>query len=374
MCTFIACRNDKHEEEINNSIFEKKYGSYDADDYATSLASHNNFIYVLGSTNAQHASRYELLLMKLNDKGDSLWSKTYGGTENTTGEKLVVMSDGLLLCGPRVRDGGADKEFYIVKTDFDGVEQWSHSTGTLLDDVLLGACNANTDGCLLCGFNATTQDGLNVFLVRVNNNGDTLWTRSYGTPFYDGAADAIATPDGFIVYGFTDTASNANRNFYLLHLNEQGAILNTKIIDKAGYEEAQAIIRLANGNYLFSGHSASIDPIHNLYGEEIDAQLNTLHSFELGGAMHDGGEGVAQDESGNYVFLARSSSYGSGDEDVVLFTSDATGTLKKLQRFGDTGNQEAYQILSYDHTLILAGATAKPGGGNHDFYVIRCEE
>ena len=315
-----------------------------------------------------------MLLLKLNGNGDSIWSKTYGGTENTTGEKLFVLADGLLLCGTRVRDGSSDKDFYVLKTDFNGVEQWNRSTGTSSDDVMYGACKANNNGFLLCGFNYIVSSGLNVFLVRIDNNGDTLWTRSYGGAYNDAAADAVASPDGFIVFGNTDTANNANRNFYLLHINEQGDLLNARIIGGAGYEEAQAIIRLANGNYLFSGHSASIDPMHNLVGEELNAQLNTVHSFEFGGAMHDGGEGVAQDGNGNYVFDARSSSYGSGDEDVVLFTSDANGILKKQQRFGKTGSQEAYQILSVNHSLIMAGATREPGGSNRDFYIVKCVE
>ncbi len=385
MLVFAACRNDKSEEIINNSptnaiptdtvtTFEKKYGSFDGDEYATSIGTNGNDVYILGSTNAKHNSSYEMLLMKFNSIGDSIWSKTYGGTENTTGERLFILNDGLLLCGTRVRDGASDKEFYLVKTDFNGTVQWTRSTGTALDDVMLGGCKANTDGFLLCGFTNASANGLNAFMVRINNNGDTLWTRSYGTAFNDGAADAVATNDGFIVYGFTDTANNANRNFYLLHLNEQGDILNTRVIGGNDYEEAQAIVKLNNGNFLYCGHSASIDPMHNLVAQEIDAQLNTIHAYEFGGMMHDGGEAVAQDENGNYVFVARSSSYGSGDEDVELFTSNANGVIQKQQRFGNTENQEAYQILVFDHSLIMAGATRVSGTANRDFYVVRCNQ
>ena len=371
---FASCKKETISYTPITPTFERTYGTASADDYATSIGINNGFIYVLGSTDAGHASLYEMCLIKLNNKGDSIWSKTFGGNQNTTGERLIILDDGLLLCGTRIRKGASDKNLYVVKTSFDGILEWEKSIGSSLDEVLYGACKANADGFLLCGFNDATPNGINAFMVRINNNGDTLWTRSYGSMFNDGASDVVASSNGFIVFGFTDTVGNANRNFYLLSLNETGDTINTTIIGGNGYEESQAIIKLKNGNYLISGHTASIDPMHNLFGREVDINLNPVHSYEFGDMMHDGGEGVAQDNNGDYVFLARSDSYGNGDEDIVLFTSTANGILKKTQRFGNNGVQQGYQVIPYKNDLLIAGASRLPGEIKRDFFVVRCND
>lgn len=79
----------------------------------------------------------------------------------------------------------------------------------------------NDSGFIVCG--SADQD---VYLIRTNQNGDTLWARKYGgdSTEYGGTLDQTID-GGFVVTGGTESYGGGGRDIYLLRLNSGGGIL-----------------------------------------------------------------------------------------------------------------------------------------------------
>jgi DNA-binding XRE family transcriptional regulator len=82
-------------------LWQKTYGGTSYDKASQILPTENGGCIVLGSTSSFGSGNYDVLLLNINDTGELLWQKTYGGFFNEYGEKLEVASDdnGYLIAG-----------------------------------------------------------------------------------------------------------------------------------------------------------------------------------------------------------------------------------------------------------------------------------
>lgn len=82
-------------------LWQKTYGGTSYDKASQILPAENGGCIVLGSTSSFGSGNYDVLLLNINDTGELLWQKTYGGFFNEYGEKLEVASDanGYLIAG-----------------------------------------------------------------------------------------------------------------------------------------------------------------------------------------------------------------------------------------------------------------------------------
>ena len=82
----------------------------------------NNFI-VVGEVQFKDSDNYDLYLLKINNEGDKIWSKRYGGSENDTGEKVITLSDGgfLIVGTSRSYSGNAKADIFVLKVNSNGL-------------------------------------------------------------------------------------------------------------------------------------------------------------------------------------------------------------------------------------------------------------
>jgi transcriptional regulator with XRE-family HTH domain len=75
-------------------LWQKTFGGTSYDKASGILATQDGGCMVLGSTSSFGAGNYDVLLLNIDDAGELLWQKTYGGFFNEYGEKLEVATDG----------------------------------------------------------------------------------------------------------------------------------------------------------------------------------------------------------------------------------------------------------------------------------------
>lgn len=133
---------------------------------------------VCGWTNSFGAGGKDVYVLKVNSMGDTVWTRTYGGTGEDSGKEIFQTSDG---------------------------------------------------GYLIAGnSNSFSSGGLNeIYILRLNNSGDTVWTRTYGdTIGIEMTAAEILDEDGMIISGRI-----GNHNPYLLKIDSSGLLLSKIVID-----------------------------------------------------------------------------------------------------------------------------------------------
>jgi hypothetical protein len=76
----------------------------------------------MGCTGSFGAGRYDVYLVKTNASGDTLWTKTYGGTNTDVGGSVRQTVDGgYFIAGSTASFGAGSYDVYLIKTDGDGV-------------------------------------------------------------------------------------------------------------------------------------------------------------------------------------------------------------------------------------------------------------
>jgi hypothetical protein len=197
-------------------------GSYDCA-YAVIQNRDGDFVAAGYSTDALGFSR--VLLMKIGPAGNTIWTKTYGGSGNDEANGLVQTADGgYVVCGYTTSMGAGAQDVLLLKTDSNGNELWSRSFGTPLDDRGRAVKEVPGGDLVLCGGSGPMSGDRDFWMARTSADGNTVWeTTLPGTGVWDQANDVVVAPDGGFVFagliGF-----GANKDEWIIKTDGSGTI------------------------------------------------------------------------------------------------------------------------------------------------------
>ncbi|MEI6174929.1 MAG: T9SS type A sorting domain-containing protein [Bacteroidota bacterium] len=176
-------------------------GQRDFDVRSVILTPDDGFV-ICGTSRPFPTGASSAFLLKLNALGDSVWMKTYRRSNSSFGyEVLQAEKNGYLLVGIDHPSGSPDLLF-LANTNEQGDTTWTKTYHCIYDAGVLDAIKIRGGGYIVAGSNIVGPLSTNVCLVRITENGDTLWTRSIGTMGNEGAMSIKQTmDDGFIVSG-----------------------------------------------------------------------------------------------------------------------------------------------------------------------------
>jgi hypothetical protein len=134
---FSMFKNPSVRAEPSTGGWSKTYGGTD-DDTAFALVQAVDGGYALaGSTDSFGAGAVDFWLVKTDADGVALWNRTYGGARYDYAAALVQTADsGYALAGCTRSFGAGAVDFWLVKTDADGVAQWNMTYGGAADDTV----------------------------------------------------------------------------------------------------------------------------------------------------------------------------------------------------------------------------------------------
>ncbi len=154
------------------------------------------------------------------DPGDTLWTNTYGGVNDDMGWCVQQTSDGGYIISGHVQFLGSNNEdACLIKTDDTGDTVWTRTYGGTEFDKGYSVEQINDGTYIVSGTARSFSVGLDgdVYLLHVNTFGDTLWTRTYGGSNGERGWSVQQTSDkSFIVAGYT--GDFGNNDYYLLRI------------------------------------------------------------------------------------------------------------------------------------------------------------
>ena len=137
---------------------------------------------------------------------DTLWTRTFGSVEDDIGKYVCQTSDGgYIVIGTMGYQYGAVGDMYLIKTDAYGDTLWTRTYGG--SDKEEGECVQLTSdgGYILCGTTISYgAGGADAYVIKTNDSGDTLWTKTYGGEGAEEAYYIRQTSDGgYIFIGYS---------------------------------------------------------------------------------------------------------------------------------------------------------------------------
>jgi hypothetical protein len=217
---------------------------------------------IAGYTCSYGSGREDVYLVKADSEGNEEWSRVYGGANYDEGWSVRQTADGgYVIAGQTESFGAGFTDLYLVRTDPYGETLWTRTYGGTSDDYGYSVELANEGGFVIAGstkaYGAADHD---VWLVRVNADGDTLWTRTYGISRWEKGYSVDRTADGgFIVTGYAFMYGGA----WLLKFNADGDTMWTRAFSDSGRAEGYSVQQTRDGGYIIAGFTETSVPNHN---------------------------------------------------------------------------------------------------------------
>ena len=231
--------------------WEKTYGgSVSEEAFSVKQTSDNGYI-VVGFTRSddgdvtENKGSGDAWIIKLSVDGNLEWERTYGGTRSDYARSVQQTSDGgFIVAGSTFSDDGdvginyGGFDFWILKLSQDGDLDWEKSYGGSGNEEALSIQLTLDGGYIVAGL-SDSNDGdvgnnmgkLDYWIIKLLQNGDLEWEKNYGGSERDIPRFIQQTPDeGFIIAGYTssddgDVANHIGKSDYWIVKISQDGIL-----------------------------------------------------------------------------------------------------------------------------------------------------
>lgn len=308
-----------------NESWNQTFGGNITDEgHCVQQTSDGGFI-VVGFTFSYGAGGIDVYLVKTDASGNLQWDQTFGGGADDYGYSVQQTSDGgYIIAGYTFSFGSGSSDFYLIKTDSTGTEEWSQTYGGTSSDDGYSVQQTSDGGYILTGVTfLTATNDLDVLLVKTDSTGNEQWSHTFGGTSDDRGWDVRQTNDGgFIIVGTTNSYGSGGDDVYLIN---------------------------------------------------TDATGNEIWQHAFGGDSPDRGYSVQQTSDGGFIVAGETWSYGSGGADVYIVKTDVTGALEWDLAVGGSSNDYGWCIQQTSNEgYIIAGDTYSYSGGfDCNAYLIR---
>lgn len=334
---------------------------------------------VVGYSSSGNAVGEDVYLVRLDPQGELLWSSTYGGEGNDNGWDLLEREGGgFIVVGFTDSFGAGGMDIYLFETDAMGDLLWERTYGGP-EDEFGWSMAATTDGGYVLGgqsesFGEGDRDG---YLVRVDPQGEEIWSQTFGGPEEDRLFSVDATADsGFILTGTTRGFGAVERDLFLVKTNEDGELDWMQVFGGDRDDVGHSVRRTADDGYMVTGYTRSFDAAnYDTWMIKLDMTGEVEWEQFFGGSGDDRAIFGDQTEDGGYILTGYSRSFGAIDWDVLLVRADATGEILWHRTFGGVSEDTGYTVRqTSDAGFIVTGETYSLGAGRGDMYIIKVDQ
>lgn len=359
--------------------FQKTYGGTDYDEgHSVQILNDGGYIIAGSTTNFGATGNYGIYLIRTNVNGDTLFTRVFCGSPSNVGlqsTSIMQTSDkGFILTGT-VNTGFPNQNVLLLKTDSNGIVLWEKGFGETFNDFGRTVKQTNDGGYIIGGIILNGSD--NACLIKTDANGNVMWDKLFGGGSYDGCFSVQQTSDqGFILAGTTRSYAVGGSDIYLIKTNSIGDTLWSRTYGGIGDDEARDIKLTNDGGFIITGSTSySVSSQTDICLIRTNSDGDTLWTRSFGGPQTEYAYSVENTTDKGFVVVGSTGSFGAGGEDVYLTKLDSSGNLLWSKTYGGTFYDNAYSIQqTSDSGFIMTGYTSSFGAGSMDVYLIKTDK
>jgi hypothetical protein len=360
--------------------FQKLYGGSGLDSFFKLAKTSDGGYVCAGLTESFGNLPRDIYLFKTDANGVHQWSVAYSGIGYDYATNIIKTSDnGFLIAGGTTSFGSGSDDALLLKTDATGAIVWSKVYGGPQQDYFMGVAQTNDSGYIAVGTTLSFGAGSNdIFIVRTNSTGDTLWTRTIGGAGYDELTCVTQTTDnGFALCGRSSSFTAANTDALLLKLNQNGDTAWTVQYGNFGAEEAFSVKQTYDGGYIVFGNATSFGNDYELYLNRFDGTGNLLWGKLYGGAKSDAlYDGIITSDSG-FAMCGFTESFGEGhtrgtdSSNYFLIRTNMNGDTLWTHTYGGDKVDESFGLLQADDGGFVVLGFSGSFGDSVEAYLVK---
>lgn len=368
-------------------------------------------------------------VVKIDANGTKLWDKTFGGSANDGLSIIIQTSEGGFLLGGLSNSGiSGDKseisrggyDYWVVKIDANGNKLWDKTFGTENGEGISSLIETSDGNYVLAGTSDASiggdksedsRGGYDYWIIKIDNNGNKLWDKTFGGSGVDGLTSISQTADGGILVGGTSDSDKSGDksegvkgdyfDFWVVKIDAHGNKQWDKTLGGNHNEELYTLKSTTDGGFLIGGTSNSdisgdkSEAIRGGYSDywviKLDALGNKQWDKTFGGNNEDYLFNLIQTKKGNFLLGGHSGSGISGDKteanhgidpdlDYWIIEINSEGIKQWDKTFGGTNDDRLSSIIEASNgSFLLAGYSLSGIGGDksevnrgiYDYWVVK---
>lgn len=321
----------------------------------------------VGATNHLHVPPYsgDVLIVKITLEGDLLWERTWGGNGYEQAIGVTSAEDGgYFIFGETDSYGSGDRDFFLLKTNAEGEEEWYKTYGLENREWPYGIIPLTDENLLLYGFTESPGDGgRNQYAVCVASDGQVRWVYSSNALEEDFILDALETPEGDLIL-----AVGVAQDGMLVKLDSYGQPIWEKRYQLAGWQYGSQVVQYDDGGFLLAGFAMSSIGLADIWIAKTTYTGDLEWERSFGDPNHDDYiNSLVQRKDGTYLF-------GGISNGVLLGLLDGNGDLiwsRSLLNQRVYGSQAIVDLDSGG--FLIAGFIQITGGRSYDAILLRTD-
>jgi len=366
-----------------DTTWTKTFGGIEMDrGYSVQQTSDGGYI-ITGATSNFGSGGTDVWLIKTDASGTESWNKTFGGTSYETGRSVKQTSDGgYVIVATTDSYGNGKLDYWLIKTDSEGNEEWNKTFGGTDNDELPSVQQTADGGYALVGATRSYgSGGQDVWLIKTDASGTELWNKTLGgTDDEIGHAFQQTTDGGYIITGAIQYSENNKYDALLIKTDSNGAELWSKTFGGSERDYTFAVQQTTDGGFIISGLTRSFGNGQNLVNKDAndvwliktDASGIELWSKTFGGSKSDYAYAVQQTIDLGYIIVGSTWSFGNGRINLWLIKTDSNGTELWNKTFGGSEYDKGRSVQqTSDGGYIIVGTTSSYGNGSDDIWLIK---
>ena len=237
------------------------------------------------------------------------------------------------------------------------------------------------DGGVLAVGVSTFYSSQDVFLLRVDVDGDILWTRNIGGTFSQeyGRAVVVGTDGSFFIGGYRYSGNIEKNNPFFLKVSPSGQPLATRELKLPNDEIVTDIILTTEGKIAFIGSAQNqdspSDPSDNVLFGILDQNLNEEVMTIIADTLANEATAMIETGDGNLVFIGVAENPASNNSrDIYLRKIQKSGNpvwSSPVYIGGEENDQGTDLVEAPNGDLVICGSTRSQGAGSSDVFVSR---
>jgi len=287
-----------------NIEWNRTYGGPEADTAAAIIQTSDTGYAIWGTTSSFGAGDTNFWLVKVDSSGNIQWNQTYGQTTAEAKSLTQTSDSGYALVG--IQENGTNSSAWLVKTDSFGNLQWnqtyqdnSHSKNVYsvvqLDDngyMFAGSTNAFSEDI--------SHDG---WLVKTDSEGVMQWNQTYDlNGGFDYVHALVKTSDG----GYTfagNTGGFLGQDIWIVKIDENGNTIWNTVCDTPEPAYSNCLTQTNDGGYIVTGSTNYLTGYFRSYMFLImvDANGNLQWNSTYGGLGDNKALFAVQTDDGDYA-------------------------------------------------------------------------
>jgi len=276
------------------------------------------------------------------------------GYEKFSGLEKTV--DGYIVAGVTNSFGAGQKDILVIRTDFNGDTIWTKTFGGFYNEEAYSVKNTNDGNFIVVGYTSSfsnySNDSANFFILKIAPNGNLLWSKSFGGPGKDIARNVIETSShNYLIVGSTTSIGAGSIDVYLLELSSSGNYLWSKSLGASGCDIASDILELEDKGLLIIGKTSGFSlGGYAPFVLKTDSMGSFLwaKTYDVPGSYYP--KNITANEiirgyTNDFLIVGAKGMGYVGDSQHYIMDIDSLGNLNWAKSYlMNSGNSEAYSI------------------------------